>query len=171
MQIRCTQKLLKEINIKKGELDDIEQADSLLGNWYANIFTLDRRKTIIFMNERTLASFIVFGIRKDNIKNFPLAFIHGVEQLLTTEGIEKPLIDKVLDQYRQITLTKTDNKSLIGNMNDLVNHYTYLVLDDGGLDHVDLADVIARINRTPQRNIGWLNSAKALNEILNSTRQ
>ena len=171
MQIRCTQKLLKQLNVKNNELADIEKPDSLLGNWYANIFTLDRRNTIIFMNERTLASFIIFGIRKDNIKDFPMAFTHGVEQLLSMEGVDQTVIDKVLEQYSQISLTKTDSKSLLGNMNDLVNLYTHFILSDGGFKFADLFEVIARINRTPQRNIGWLNSAKALNEILNSTRQ
>ena len=171
MQMRCTQKLLKQLNVKNNELAEIEKPDSLLGNWYANIFTLDRRKTIIFMNERTLASFIIFGIRKDNIKDFPLAFVHGVEQLLSMEGINKTVIDKVLEQYREISFTKTDSKSLLGNLNDLVNLYTHFILSDGGLKYADLYEVISRINRTPQRNIGWLNSAKALNEILNATRQ
>jgi hypothetical protein len=171
MQIRCTQKLIKQLELKSSDLADIEKPDSLLGNWYANLFTLDKRKTVIFMNERTLASFLIFGIRKDNIKNFPLAFIHGVEQLLSMEGIKQTVIDQVLDQYSEISFTKTDSKSLLGNMNDLVFLYTHTILSDGGWQYADLYSVIAQINRTPQRNIGWLNSAKALKEVLNTTRQ
>ncbi|HEY5603546.1 MAG TPA: hypothetical protein VIM41_10580 [Gammaproteobacteria bacterium] len=166
MQIRCTQKLLKELGVKNSEPDDFDNPITLLGNWYANIFFLDRKKTIIFMNEQTRLSFIIYGIRKDNIKNFPIIFLNGVEQLLVLEGISDSAIDKVLDEYSQIFVTKTTNKSLLGNMNDLVNLYTHFVLSSGGLKHADLMDIIARINRTPQRNIGWSNSAEAVKELL-----
>lgn len=171
MQIRCTQKLLKQLDISRNELSDITKPDTLLGNWYANVFTLDLRETIIFMNERTLASFILFGLRKDNIKDFPRAFVHGVEQLLSMENIAAPVIDKVMEQYSQITFTKTASKSLLGNMSDLVNLYTHYILDNGGFEYADLFDVIARVNRTPQRNIGWIHSAKALDEVLSTARQ
>ena len=171
MQIRCTQKLLKELGVKNSELAEIEKPDTILGNWYANIFTLDRRKTIIFMNERTLLSFIIFGIRKDNIKNFPIVFVNGIERVLTMEGFDDNIIDKVLSEYTHIFLTKTDSKSLLGNMNDLVNLYAHFVLSAGGLKQADLFDVIARINRTPQRTIGWQNSVEAVKEIIGTKQQ
>ena len=99
MQIRCTQKLLKELSISNNQLAEIENTDSLLGSWYANIFTLDRRKTLIFMNERTLLSFIIYGIRKDNIKNFPVVFVNGIERVLAMEGVRQDIIDKILEQH------------------------------------------------------------------------
>ena len=52
LQLRITGKLQKEIGIKPDALSPISEHDTLLGNWYANIFTLDRRKTIIFVNEK-----------------------------------------------------------------------------------------------------------------------
>lgn len=171
MQIRCTQKLLKGLGVKTNNLADIEKPNTLLGNWYANIFTLDRRKTIIFMNERTLLSFIIYGIRKDNIKNFPIVFVNGIERVLTMEGIEESIIEKVLSEYMEISLTKTDSKSVVGNMNDLVSLYTHFILYDGGLKYTDLFEVITKINRTPQRNIGWQNSVEAMRDILSSKSQ
>lgn len=46
MQIRCTQKLLKELGVENSELTESENQDSSLGDWYANIFTLDRKKLL-----------------------------------------------------------------------------------------------------------------------------
>lgn len=142
-----------------------------MGDWYANIFTLDRRKTIIFMNERTLLLFIIIGIRKDNIGNFPLVFVNGVERVLMMEGVDEIMIDAVLNDYKEIHITKTDSKSLLGNMNDLVNLYKHFVIYDGGLKRTDLFEVIASINRTPQRNIGWQNSIEAMKDILKPGHQ
>ncbi|MCZ6803210.1 MAG: hypothetical protein O7D86_04560 [Proteobacteria bacterium] len=162
---------MKGLGIKNPELADIEKPDTILGNWYANIFTLDRRKTIIFMNERTLLSFIILGIRKDNIKNFPIVFFNGIERVLTMEDIDPHVIEKVLSEYTQIVLTKTDNKRLLGSMNDLVSLYTHFILYDGGLKQADLFEVIARINRTLQRNLDWQYSIEAVKDILYAKQQ
>ena len=56
-------------------------------------------------------------------------------------------------------------------MNDLVIMYKHIVLYDGGLKYTDLFDVIAQVNRTPQRNIGWRNSIDAMFDILGTTMQ
>jgi hypothetical protein len=171
MQIRCTHKLLKELGARDDDLMAVEKPDSTLGNWYANIFTVDRRKTIIFVNERTLLSFVAYGIQKDNIKNFPVIFLSGLAQVLAMEGINEDIIKKVLDEYSDIFLTKTDSKKVLGNMTDLVWLYSDFILSDGGFENIDLLDIISRINKVPQRNIAWQYSIEATKEILNITHQ
>jgi hypothetical protein len=97
VQIRCTQKLLKDLGIKNIQLADLEQQSTiLLGNWYANLFMMDRRKTLLFMNERTLLSFIIYGIRKNDIENFPVVSLNGIERVLALEGFPDNTIDIVL---------------------------------------------------------------------------
>lgn len=55
----CTQKLLKELNVlplsDPGEVSSSEG----LGNWYANLLRIERRKCLLFTNEKTLYSFLV----------------------------------------------------------------------------------------------------------------
>jgi hypothetical protein len=57
LQLRCTLKVQKQLGLSPHDLSEVKEPDSLLGNWYSNIFMVDRRKTLIFMNERTLLSF------------------------------------------------------------------------------------------------------------------
>ena len=165
MQIRCTLKLLAELGANTSDLYEIEKSGTLLGNWYANIFTLDRRKTLIFMNERTLLSFIIIGIIKDNIKNFPIVFINGIERILTMLDIDDAVIEKVLSEHMVIDLTRTGSKKLLGNMNELVSLYKHFVFHDGGLKHTDLFEVIAAINSFPQRNLGWQSPTETVKAI------
>ncbi len=54
--IRCTSRLLAGID--DPSMDDV--APSAVGDWYGNIFTVKRRKCILFINERTL--FVCLGI-------------------------------------------------------------------------------------------------------------
>ena len=69
LQLRCTSKVLKLLDLGPKDLAEIRAPDSLFGNWYVNLFVVDRRKTLLLMNERTLLSFVIYGVRKDNVKN------------------------------------------------------------------------------------------------------
>lgn len=63
IQLRCTKKVQDFVGIKKDNLCEIAEHESILGNWIANIFIQDRRKVICFMNERTLLSFVLIGVK------------------------------------------------------------------------------------------------------------
>jgi uncharacterized protein DUF6933 len=166
LQLRCTQAVQRAFGLSAGDLSAIQEADSLLGNWYVNLFTVDRHKCFLFMNERTLLSFIVYGIKKSNVKRMPEVFINGLERLLALEGIGAPAMNRLFADYHLITFTKTDSKKLLGNMNDLVSHYTHAILYDGGFDACSLTEIISKMNRMPQRNIGWKYSIEVTREFL-----
>jgi hypothetical protein len=166
LQFRCTAKVQKELGIIPSELVEVKPGDSLLGNWYVNLFTVDRRKTFIFVNEKTLLSFIIFGIKKSNVKKTPEIFLRGIDQLLTIEGFDIGKINRVFKGYESYEFTKTASKSIIGNMNDLVELYKHSIIYDGGFKYVDIGELILRINRTPQKNLGWSNSIEMVKELL-----
>jgi len=166
LQFRCTAKVQKEIGIKPNDLNKIRDGQSMLGNWYVNISTIDRRKTFLFVNERTLLSFILYGIKKSNIANMHEMFLKALNQLLLMEGVDYPVIDKLNNEYLHLEYTKTNSKKVLGNMNDLMSLYKHFIYSDGGLKYCDLTDIIHRINNTPQRNIGWGHSIVLAKELL-----
>ncbi len=165
-QLRCTGKVIKTLGLKPQDLFDARSSDSLLGDWYVNEFFLDRRKTLIFMNEKTLLSFIIYGVKKSNLERFPVALIYGLEQLLTLEGFEKDEVERAFIGYDKLEYTKTASRSVIGNMNDLVYFYKSLVESEGGLKEASVGEIIFKVNRIPQRNLDWANSIKVVRELL-----
>lgn len=166
IQLRCTQKLLKEWNIKSHDLAEIQDDLSPLGNWYAHIFTLDRRKTVVFVNEKTLTSFIIFGVKKDNIDKLTQAFLVGVAQVFLLLGITKDKVAQILTDYHEIELTKTADRRILGVMNDLVQHYKRHVQIRGGLKYSDLDEIIFLTNDLPQRTLDWLKTIDYLHQII-----
>ena len=50
--------------------------------------------------------------------------------------------------------------------NDLTNLYKHFILSEGGFNNYDLNRIISKINRTPQRNLGWSNSVEIARELL-----
>lgn len=95
-------------------------------------------------------------------------FIHGVCQLLTHEGISTEIVDMVIRDYSTMAFSKTDSRSSLGNMNDLVFLYTSFILSDGGFAYCDIGEAISRINRTPQKNLGWSTSINTTLDILSA---
>ena len=166
LQLRCTSKVLKLLDLGPKDLAEMRAPDSLFGNWYVNLFVVVRRKTLLLMNERTLLSFVIYGVRKDNVKNIQHILLRGIDQLLTLEGFNISEINKVFSGYDSVEFTKTGSRSLLGNMNDLMDMYKHSIYYEGGLKYCDLADIMRRINRTPQRNLGWANSIDVVKQLL-----
>ena len=168
IQFRCTKKVLDYLGIKNSQVCEIRETDALLGNWYVNMLNIERRKTLIFMSENTFLSFILYGLKKENIEKLPNMFLGGLDQVLRIEGIDDRKIDFVINQSRIIEITKTDSRSLLGNLNDLVYLYTETIYHNGGLKNCDLTGITKNMNRTPQRNLGWGDSISKTIELLDS---
>lgn len=166
LQLKMTQKVQKELRLKPKDLSDVGESHTTLGDWFVNIFTIDRRKALVFMNEKTLFSFILYGVRKDNIQEIEQIFKNGFEKILNIEEVERNKINKLLDEYSTIKFTKTDSKTLLGNMNDLTDLYKHKIKMSGGLQTVNLTEIITKTNRTPQRKLGWSYSIDMLKELL-----
>jgi len=166
LQFRCTAKAQKMLGIKSKDLSEIKTSRSMLGNWYVNISTIDRRKTFLFVNERTLLSFILYGVKKSNIANMHEMFLAALNQLLLLEGVDDHVINKLNKEYLHFEYTKTNNKRVLGNMNDLMSLYKHFIYSEDGLKYCDLTNIIHRINNTPQKNIGWAYSIELTKELL-----
>ena len=165
LQLRCTKKILDQFNISRDTLSDPEPTEATLGNWYVNIATIDRRKTLVFMSERTLLSFLLFGARRRNSKGLGELFLHGLIQLLELEGFTEKQISSVIGRDGIISITKTDNQKALGNMNDLIRIYEHKIWYAHGFKHCDLWQIISSTNRMPQKNIGWSYSIDMAKEL------
>ena len=166
LQFRCTAKVQKEMGLNPNDLSKIVEGESMLGNWYINLFTVDRRKTFLFVNEKTLLSFILYGIKKSNIQHIHEAFLKALNQLLLIEGVDYTIINKLNNEYFDLEYTKTNNKYILGTMNNLTVIYKYLVSTDGGFKCCDLTRIIHQINTMPQRNIKWKHPIDLAKELL-----
>ena len=162
-QIHCTQKLLKEI----GE-DDLHHfnyhQNSLIGNWYANIFKVGRYKNLIFINEKTLFSFIILRTKQKEFQNLHEVFINGLKNALYFINIDANTINQIILEYNgNINLANTDNRKIIGNMNNLVYLYKHIM----EYDH-EINKIVIKANNMPQRNLKWSSSTEALYKIIES---
>jgi len=149
--IRCTQKLQKEMGLKKAGLSIAETDNSRLGEWYANLIYIERRKCVVFVNKKTLFNFITPNVNRGQIRELDKLFLmYFVNTILIGSGFDF-IVPDVLDEYHNIHYAKTDSRSVLGSMNDIVMNYRYYIDDEGGLLNFDYLKILKKVNDIPFR--------------------
>jgi len=160
MLIRCTQKLLAEI--PAGLVD----AEATGESWHANLFLIERRKCVLLTHDATLYSVFVPGLKKPEFARLDDVFGQRLFTTMRWDEFSQEQIERMLDACRVIRYTRTNNRSVLGSMNDLRFQIEVTAQMDGGLDHVDLFDLHHRLNRIPKSAIGGKYSVERFREYL-----
>jgi len=161
--IRCTKKLLDELKIKT--LDSSESSDEF-GSWHANLLRIDRRKCVLFTHDKTLYTFYIPGLTKPHFQNFNEVFRQNLFKNLIAEELPQKHIEIFLDDIREIKIAKTNNRSVLGSMNDLTFQLKYRVADEGGLLNADATKLKYALNRIPMSAIEEIYSIYELKKLL-----
>lgn len=159
--IRCTGKLQKEMGLKKSDLIEEECSVSKLGPWHANLIHINGRKCILFANDKTLLNFIVTDVTRAEIRELSKMFLNTLICVLADEGISNSVIDAIKQEYAENGYAKTNNKSVLGSMNDLAFHYKFLIQDSGGVYSHMVPSIIKKLNHMPMGAINYAYSIDA----------
>jgi len=150
--IRCTKKLLNELPMKS--IDETTLGNSI-DSWHANLLWIDRRKCVLFTNDITLFSFLVPGLKKPDFQRFEEVFRLNLYKNLEKENISDSLTEDFLNLHRHVYIGKTNNRSVLGSMNDLAYQLKTDIYYDGGLSQVDMTSVNYELNRVPMKAIKY----------------
>jgi hypothetical protein len=161
--LRCTKKLLTELKTKPSEETT---SSNEVGSWHANLLRFDRRKCILFTHDVTLYSFLMPGLKKMQFENFREIFGQNLFKNLLWENFPQNQIEIILDEHREITIAKTNNRNVLGSMNDLAFQLKYRIAAMGGLSNVDLAELNHDLNRIPMSAIKEVYSIYELRNLL-----
>lgn len=153
--IRCTGKLQKELGLKKSDLQESEPHFSFLGQWHANLIYIDRRKCVVFVNDKTRFNFIECDVTRSYLREMAKWFPDLLSCVLHDEGIPDETVERILSEYDEIGFSKTNSKSVLGTLNDLAFNYEYMILDHGGVYSPMVPEIIHRMNHMPMKPIGW----------------
>jgi hypothetical protein len=153
--IRLTAKLVKEMGRKPQDLHEGEPAFSVLGPWHANLIYINRRKALLFVNDRTLFNFIVPDVSRSRIRNLPDEFRSMLSCVLAAESAPDDVRGRVLAEYRDIGFAKSSDRSVLGSSNDIAFHYKHRLLESGGIHSSRVPDIIKELNRMPMQSIRY----------------
>lgn len=164
--IHCTKKLLIELGALGSKMPP-EPSAGFLGPWHANLIRIERKKCILFTNDRTLYSFLVPGYKKkDDVHDL---FLLNLNSSLAAEGFGQGDILKALDEYREIAIAPTTNRSVLGSMNDLVNQVEFYIGRAGGLEDAEMLRVNMMLNRVPMGALKYKYAIEKVYELFGRT--
>jgi len=113
MLIQATAKLRDELNLK--ELGTKERPP--LFSWHANLLRINRRKTVVLVNDVCAYTVVLYGLKKGQFTNFTELVKIGIKTAFEREGIKKSLINKYLSEFENFTFQKTKDKKYVARMN------------------------------------------------------
>jgi hypothetical protein len=164
--IRCTQKLLKELRVKPTES---EPEFGTIGDWHANLLRFEGRKCVLFTNSTTRYSIIIPGLKRPNLDRLDEIFRQSLFKRLRIEGFSQSQIEKILVEYQTLNYAKTNNRSVLGSMNDLAFQIEAYIETSGGLSYLDFDVVNDKLNRIPMGAIEYKYSIDALKHLLDQS--
>ena len=150
--IRCTAKLLKELGIKPTNAPD--QPPSLC-DWHANLLWLNRKKYVLFTNDQTLYSLLMCWTRTPRSADFLERFKFGLFKSLMSERLAEAQVEYMLSGHIQVTIAKTNSRSVLGSMNDLAFQIKSMIFVRGRLADADLSEITRQLNRIPMSAIKY----------------
>lgn len=86
MIIECTKKLADTFKI---ELEDYEsRSKDAFYEWHANLFTFDRRRGILLMNNKTRYCIVLYGVKLAHFKRFDEIVINAIRETFLVSASE-----------------------------------------------------------------------------------
>ena len=163
--IRCTSKLLADI-------DDppvvAAIAPSAVGDWCGHIFSINRRKCILFINEQTLFVCLAIGVVKSDYRRIVPFFLNLLGRTLRQEGFSEEEAAWVLSQHWRMAVDRTHDRSVLGSLNNRITDAKCIIEYKGGLDHCNVSALVRLLNDTPMKPIGYSKGIEQMKRLIDT---
>ncbi len=147
MLIQATKKLRDELNLEEPE----QTARPTLFSCHANFLRINRRKTIVLVNDACDYTVILYGMKKDDFNNFPDRVREGIRNTLEREGIKANLIEKYLSQFKDFNYQKAKDRSHIARLNNSCK-VAKRFADRFNESEIYQSQVAKQVNNMPRKN-------------------
>lgn len=143
------------MGLSPDDLHTGEGSSVKMGGWHANLLQIDRRKCVLFTNDKTLLNFLVPDLSHNELRELSDRFRNHLRKLLQEERLDEKLQKRVMEEYLEVEYAGASSQSVLEPMNDLAHHYTFHVETRGGLQKCDLQTIIKAMNRMPMSAISY----------------
>ncbi len=164
MIVRCTRKLLRELNICDEDLDS-GHAAGLFEDWHANLLRIERRKCLLLTDSRTLFVFLVLGILRRDLLAFGDLLRAHCSETLRSHGIDPDNVPS-LALGEAVRFAKTNDRRVLGSMNDYAFLFKVHIEHEGGVEHCDISSLNHKINETPMGTLSYDSAIRAVRSQL-----
>ena len=153
------------MGLKPADLSSDIHESSLLGSWHANLKFINRKKCVVFINDKTLINFIIPDIPRALIRQLDQEFSTMLSCVLADLGYSSEAREMFLAEYDTLKYGNTNNKSVLGSLNDVIFHYEYQILSRGGVHSYHVPEIIREMNHMPMSAIEETFPDRALKKL------
>jgi len=131
--LRCTGKLLASVG---PPVVDPPPSTTVLGDWYAQPVTIQRRRFVLLISERSRLPVLLPG---RDVKFLPRNFPDALALVLQRLQITPQAIDHEVEACRDSVVAATKSRSMLGTLNDFSHMLRHRLMAEPDSDLVDLA--------------------------------
>lgn len=140
MLVRCTKKLLDQLNMKP----ELMVEEEPLFSWHANLLTVNRRKTVALVNDNNRYVIVLYGLKANDFKKLDELIIKAIRETLKDECIKDEIIERFLNRSGKIVYTKTKDKTSVARMNKSCENI-YIFGDSLSFDNIFQSDISMKV--------------------------
>jgi hypothetical protein len=144
VRLRCTKRVLERFRLEPSA--ELSPSTTKLGDWYANLLNVGRRRWVLCVSERTLLP-VLLPARKES---FPGGLANAVGELLTALGVPLEMAHDEVREMQAIAVDRTRSRQVLGVMNDF-SLSAELALRDGDSP----LEVALQVAETPVKPLGY----------------
>ena len=153
--LRCTKRALDRFRLRPHE-GEPQESDTVLGDWYANLLNVGRKRWVFCLSERSLLP-VVVPARRDE---FPAGLPAAVADTLTQLGVDENARAGELDEMTRHSIGRTRSRTVLGVMTDLA-----LAAEIGLRDGMNPVELSLWLAHTPIKPIGYGSPDEATLEL------
>lgn len=135
INVFCTRKLETFISVQKKDKNYDEARES----WICHLIPIAGKKSLYFINKKTLYSVLIINIQKKDLQNIEQMFVDAlINQLMTDKILNTEKEPLIRNRYQSSIFYETDNdQKTLGTLRDITMHIkTYI---SGKLDKIESA--------------------------------
>lgn len=102
------------------DIIDTPLQPSALGEWYAHLFFLARRKCVMFVHAKTYYAFVAYDIKRQAIRRLDEVFRKSLGRRLYEDGFSPDAIKKALAVADTVTYGRATDRHVLSTMNRMV---------------------------------------------------
>lgn len=174
MIIQCTKKVLDTLDIDASKLvspDGFDQYPESLFGWHANIVTIYRRKVLVLMNNESRFPVVINRLLKKDLANLHSLIYEAIRVALRMEGVSESVIEKYFALSKDLSFSKTANRSMVAKLNKTVNEVEFWAefLDKDVTIQRYISPLVSKMIQSDAQNKGYYPKVKMLERLAQIT--
>ena len=128
MYLHCTKNLLDNIAPYHAitSLEDYNEEESLY-SWHANLITVNRHKLILFVNDLTRYSLVLYKPKTKDYQRIDKLFKEALQIAFEEEGYTNDCIETYLQHCQEVVFTKTTGRKMLNRLNATWSSVSYFL--------------------------------------------